>query len=120
MRGGLQAAAFLKNRNELVELRARMRASQRDAYRMKQLLAFGSGFGLDLVHPCLEQFRSDCALACVNALRKGGENFLRRLQLQNGFVFGIRSRRSGIEAEDELRLLGQLFKAVDRRHKKRN
>src|SRR5450631_1182627 len=52
-----QAAAFLDERDQLVELRSGVAAGEGDPHGMKQVLALDARLRPDLVHPSLEEFR---------------------------------------------------------------
>src|SRR5215472_4512804 len=57
VRWQLQPASVFNQRNQLVEVRSRVRTNQHDPHRMKQIFALRASLCLDLIHDRLETLR---------------------------------------------------------------
>src|ERR1035437_5430027 len=108
-----KGGALFNQWQQFVELRAGMRARQRDADGMEQLLAFDACRGLDLVHPGFEYLWPNVPGKGANAVCQFAQHRTGRVGRQHGCIFLVSPRRLCIESEDRSSLRGELVEMID-------
>src|SRR6266496_2307180 len=111
-------AALFEDGNQLVELRAGMRAGDHDANGMKQLFPLCAGFGLYFIYDFLEllrrQFRLARRFVFKNLHGEAREHSIGMRQTEDFGVVGIPKCRRWIVPEDEARSIRQFVQSTNR------
>ena len=113
-----EGSAVFNERDQLVEFRSGMRASEGDADGVEQFLALDAGCGFDLVHPGFESIGRNVACMSADASSQFAQYSSGGVGRQNRGVFLVRAGSFRIETEHRSSFGGELVEVIDCRNKK--